>query len=189
YSIGTVGPDMKGFAAGGGAYFEARLKFAPQTQGNGGWPSFWTMSAEHLFGSATHFLEIDFEYFGTIFGGNDLSGFTAHDWNGSSNTQDPHWVTGQNDDSQWHVYGWLWKPGNSITYYLDGKQVGSTTIQSGGLYSAGDSQHLPVILGTATGWPMQVDWVHVWQPQSAATADGHSAAGGSCTASSSSSGS
>jgi hypothetical protein len=166
YSIGSSGPGMTGFSSTGGSYFEARMKFDPHgfSSGNGGWPSFWTMSAEHLWqGFQGRYLEIDWEYFGGDFGTPwNYGAGTAHDWIGSSDNQSSTHGTTAAGDGNWHTYGWLFKPGVSITWYLDGNVIGTTQIQPGGPYSGGDTQHLPIILGTATNWPIQIDWVRVW---------------------------
>lgn len=170
YSITSVGPGMQGFALGGGGYFEARIRFDATPTGNGGWPSFWTMSAEHLWGNeTTHWFESDFmeDDFWTAGGSPSEYGATIHDWLGNDgNTQDVHGVGGVN--SEWHVYGSLWHPAKAgekgyWAFFFDGKEVGRTTYSQGGTYSIGDSQHMPVILGTAKGWPMEVDWVRVWK--------------------------
>jgi hypothetical protein len=166
YSIATVGPGMAGFAESGGGYFEARIRYSGTRSGSDGWPSFWSMAAEHLFGTETsHFLEADFmEYFGGIYGGSATSySATTHDWVNGRSQFDTRSAEGASDGN-WHTFGARWLPGSAWIYYLDGKEIGRTSYSPGGTYSIGDSEHMPVILGTANGWPMDVDWVRVWKP-------------------------
>ena len=91
-SAAPRGKDWVGMAFGGGAYFEATLKFNPQdviaTKGKGGWPAWWSMSIEHfafLPGEQwpgqepgyAHFAEPDFfEY--------DIWEFSPHHWYGGA---------------------------------------------------------------------------------------------------------
>lgn len=95
-------PHFKGVAFGGGAYFEAELKFDPsKANGQKRWPSWWGMSIEHLaqmpppFGrwpgrgeSFEHFGEIDFfEYDRSYIKHPEQYGATLHDWYGEYNTK------------------------------------------------------------------------------------------------------
>jgi hypothetical protein len=177
WGIATVGPGMQGFVANGGAYFEARWQFNQATSGNGGWPSFWSTNAQSAYGTVPAYaLEVDWEYFGTVFGGpgNESAG-GIHDWSPAGQVAGQGFSTTLNDDGQWHVNSFLWIPGQAITWYVDGQSIGTLPIQAGGTYDgvSGPDQFMPVILGTATGWPVNFDYVHVWQLPAAATADGH----------------
>ena len=87
-------------------------------------------------------------------------------------------------DYEWHTYGMAWSDGvlktyfdnewiSTLTYsedgYPDPMPSGSLNIQAGtgdtynGLWSALDHQDMPIILGGASDFPLEVDWVHVWQ--------------------------
>jgi hypothetical protein len=81
---------------GGGAYFEAKIAFDPATvDTRNGWPSFWSMSIEHMAGKNadqwqgqenwyTHFIEDDFfEYVTASFAGKNSYAATMHDWYGT----------------------------------------------------------------------------------------------------------
>jgi hypothetical protein len=182
-SVSSAGPGNSqnsswvGFGASGGGYFEARWRFNPATSGNGGWPSFWSVPAENTYSTKPpkYSIEIDWEYFGSVFSppGN-LSSGSVQQWHQGVSTSVQHYTTPLNDDGQWHVNAWLWAPGRGITFYVDGQVIGTAPDPPGGPYSVSDSgQHMLVVLGTATGWPMDVDWVHVWQLPEAAAADGH----------------
>jgi hypothetical protein len=92
-----------GTAFGGGAYFEAVLKFngwqgsQNSNSGAAGWPAFWGLSIEHLTGQdqwpgqATgyeHFPEVDFFEYDLSYatGTDEIYGGTIHDWYGVWNT-------------------------------------------------------------------------------------------------------
>ncbi len=94
-------------------------------------------------------------------------------------------------DDQWHTYAALWKPGY-IAWYMDGKLMHATTFNDTELpryYYRDDTTPLPfeeydpedfdrlfkgghnvmndteqvIILGAHKNWPMEVDWVRIWQ--------------------------
>ena len=93
----------------------------------------------------------------------------------------------QPEDGWWHTYGCLWTSnGNgsgTVQFYYDGflivHQRGVTTFLTGTNQSlspgqisgstmgtglnAMESDNMFIYLGTADGWPMNVDWVRVWQ--------------------------
>ena len=95
--------------------------------------------------------------------------------------------SGQPDDGAWHTYGCLWVQTSAtagyIEYYLDNylvvHQNGVTRFLTGtnqslasGVISNGvmgtsltnqEVDHMFLIIGSGDGWPMNVDWVHVWQ--------------------------
>ncbi len=98
--IATAAPakNLQGWVGrvfGGGAYFEAKIAFDPATvDTKNGWPSFWSMSIEHMAGKGedqwqglakgySHFIEDDFfEYDIASFHGQNSYGVTMHDWYG-----------------------------------------------------------------------------------------------------------
>jgi len=93
----------------------------------------------------------------------------------------------QPTDGAWHTYGCLWtsngKGSGTVQFYFDGflivHQKGVTTFLTGTNQSlapgqisgstmgtaltAMESDNLFIYLGTAQDWPMNVDWVRVWQ--------------------------
>jgi hypothetical protein len=94
------GSGWVGVAFGGGAYFEATLKFNPQdTIGSGGhrWPAWWADPIEHLSflpgqqwagqpKGYAHFIEMDFfEYDVWSFSPHNEYGGATHDWYGIYN--------------------------------------------------------------------------------------------------------
>jgi len=101
-SIATAAPSRgpshwTGVAFGGGAYFEAVLKFDPRdvikAAGKSQWPGFWSMAIEHLAeldseqwkGQAkgySHFIEPDFFEYDVWKSDREAYGGAMHDWYG-----------------------------------------------------------------------------------------------------------
>jgi len=135
-------PYFKGTAFGGGAYFEATLAFNPATINTAtGWPSWWTMSVEHLNGDHgdqwpgqatgyTHFMEPDiFEANLGPYGlpANVYNG-SMHDWYGvwnktcsafcqvsSSWNTNVRYVPSGTNFNNYHRYGLLWVTATATT--------------------------------------------------------------------------
>jgi len=160
------------------AYFEAYIQF--QIDGTGssnastGWPAFWSWSAQGLHGygfggsslNAANYSEIDFmETYGTIFN-NQPGNWTAtmHQWpaNMASDGNINH------TDNEWHTYGCLWISTGTgtgqVQFFYDGAQVDKTvpTGTNQTQFSL-EGMYQFIVLGTGKGWPMNVDWVRVWQ--------------------------
>ena len=208
---GSAAGSFEGIAFGGGAYFEAVLKFDgwqnqsanPKSQA-GGWPAFWGMAVEHLAetggaqvpGQAAgyeNFIEMDFmEYNIENAQGNDhvYSGSLINWYGVWGQSCDGHFCIIQNpyvskirqityavDFSEYHAYGALWVPATDtsdgyIRWYFDGAPVGlrvtwsKLTSQSAvppSAFGIGDLQHLAIMLGTGSQYPMTVSAVSVWQ--------------------------
>jgi hypothetical protein len=145
-----VNSTFVGTAFGGGAYFEATLKFNPANINTAnGWPAFWSMAIEHLINSAgpqwpgqaanyAHFAEADIFEYETNGAAINYSG-TLHDWYGISGTTCPSTfcnissaATFQGligiDWTQYHKLGLLWVPATatssgSATFFLDNIQM------------------------------------------------------------------
>ncbi len=149
--MGTPASGWVGTAFGGGAYFEASLRFDPAlVDVNNGWPAWWSMSIEHLaslperqwIGQVPdywHFSEVDFfEYdmpqtVPNVFGG------TVNEYWGVYNT--PSWTENIFPSymrklpanarlSDFHRYGCLWVPAkgsstSKLSWYFDGRKVGT----------------------------------------------------------------
>ncbi len=181
WSISTVSPTTgvgTGFRFG---YFEARMRFDPKLAlGKKGWPSFWAMSRPRVVDDSTiRYAEIDF--FESTDNGTRFNA-SLHDWQPSGIRQfhdtmntATHELAQRFDAHQWHVFGCLWKPG-SVSWYLDNhhlltQRYSSTGVplpnaenHPSGTYSITDAHEQMVILGSAQGWPIEVDWVRIWQP-------------------------
>ncbi len=127
-----------GTVFGGGGYFEATLKFDPNTVTNtsAGWPAWWSLAIEHCAympqqqwpGQVTnymHFIEPDFFEWDVPTYGNpqeESYGGAMHDWSGVYTTNGYPYNVAQpwpgfvittpsaTDFTQYHKYGWLWVP-------------------------------------------------------------------------------
>jgi hypothetical protein len=149
-------PYYHGVAFGGGGYFEATLSYnAAAVNMATGWPSWWSMSLEHLDGLTSeqwpgqvkwysHFIEPDMME-ADMGPTTKAYGGAIHDWYGLyGSAACPNYcnyvtpwstvvrtVPANTNFSQYHRYGLLWvpatptKPG-SYTYYFDGVKVGAT---------------------------------------------------------------
>lgn len=174
-------------------YFEAYLQFNRIVQGSGGpsggWPAFWLWAVEALSpvsGQITAECDI-MEYFpaGTA-GATGTFISTMHNWANTNfaaagtddfNTNGSNVPGTQPSNSGWHTYGCLWQ-GNGTTgtvqFYIDNvlqTMSGTTTTftltaantsPTAGL-SAMEADHMSIILGSSNGWPINIDWVRVWQ--------------------------
>lgn len=165
-TCGTGTNQWVGFDATGGAYFEASIAFdlLPGQGGpNGhGWPAFWSMADEHLWGNASGWIEFDmFEKW------DNSQGFylgNLHWWTsggGHNSSQQDLFTPNGWDWSTFHTVGGLWQPGNRIAWYTDNAFKGERLFANNPWMANGDNQHWPVILGSET-WPLRVDWVRVW---------------------------
>lgn len=156
-----------------------------------GWPAFWMWAIEGLGANVTAgqvTAETDImEYFpaGTAGAGGTYIA-TMHNWLNSAgsatsaddfNTNNHHVGSTQPTDSGWHKYGMLWV-GNGTTgtvqFYMDdtlqtlqGVSTFNLTAKNSdptaGL-SAMEADHMFIWLGTTgSGWPLNVDWVRIWQ--------------------------
>ncbi len=157
-----------GFAPTGGAYFEFSVSFDPNA-GGAGWPSVWSMAAEHLYGNASEFIEVDFfeydtkPYDGNVFG----FGGAIHQWvNGGIAYTNNNFVVNVPHTTDWkntfNTIGTLWVPGSGIdVYFNDAVTTDRNSYADNPLFKVADGQHWPVIIGS-DGWTMRVDWVRVW---------------------------
>ena len=171
YGIATATPTQSSGVWQYG-YFEARIRFNSEGHTSGAWPAFWSYSIEGALGSVpngSYYSELDFmECYPRASSCAYIT--TVHQWqhNASSNTSIAHNadnvpdVPRGFDFTQWHVYGCLWTP-NKVQWYLDGKLVTTAAVGPGTSFTALEQNHMMVILGTGRSWPMDVDYVHVWQ--------------------------
>ena len=170
------------------AYFEASIRIdldkTREDLTTKGQPAFWSFSKEHTLKrdegnwGEIDFFEVAFEGDGSF---HNRLVTSAHDSimidgkqvnrSNANNTHEFFVMDG------FHTYGCLWTPGE-ITWYLDGGYVTSLTYSADGMpspasssnqvegcYSILDEEDMLVILGSGPCWPMEVDWVRVWQSE------------------------
>jgi hypothetical protein len=168
-TCGQPGGTWTGYEAANGAYFEARIQ-NPQNDPSpsvDGWPSFWSDPSRHMWGGVvTNYFELDFyekipdqfpnsytcgchEWATTTQSRNDLNTILAcpvgYDWNA------------------YHIYGLLWLPGSRHEVHRDNVLVETRTFAQLPWLAACDRERLTIMLGSDGGFPMNVDWVRVWQ--------------------------
>ena len=126
---------------------------------------------------------------------------TVHQWVGVSRWGvEPYVFNGEHfivpyhnaevPNNKWHTYGCLMVPSTKapnghgyIQFFLDnvatsvrvewtGSDIGTPPPVAPHLYANFEHQHHVILLGTGKNWPMDVDWVRVWQVTSAAQATG-----------------
>jgi hypothetical protein len=158
----------------------------------GGWPSFWSFqSALGAASAGVQSSEVDFmeSYPGGTAGANSTYAHTMHNWisNSGGYTATDQYNTNANNfdsahqgaDDAWHTHGCLWTGDDTtcqISFYMD--NILLTSPASGGTqffnyntsmaHTAGMNAlppaHMILHLGCATsGWPVNVDFVRVWQ--------------------------
>ncbi len=163
-------------------YFEARLRFDP-TKGPEaeGFPAWWGFSVSHSNGSNNaKWGEIDFfeAYTGKFKPYNGMYYGTVHETYGDKknypNSNNSTKLPADTKFNEWHLYGCLWEPGK-IRWYFDNRLLTTVTYSATssptpntthpvGTFSILDSEYLQLVLGTAKkNWPLEIDWVKVWQ--------------------------
>ncbi len=187
YGLGMV--DIRTGAGWGykHGYMECRFKFPanrviPDSKGS---PAIWAMPAPRYWCFINHWLELDhMEYWGDAYGGSFT--VTMHEQACNYGEGIIQWVKNDKSyyhhgmaDEQFHTMGWLWEEG-SLTTYLDGKllmkqQWGASAEQPEPELKAVkgefgenpfcilDQYSLPVTICGAKGWPMEIDYLTIWQ--------------------------
>ena len=180
-AVKTGDGQFTGFAAGGGAYFEASIAFDPDYQkknpGTKGFPAFWSNPVEHHFLNTPepyNFLEMDHMEYCTGWCP-DLSSYmnALVKWTtNKGNTRefvDPVYqhrfisTPPGTDYNHFNTFGALWVPGKDgrEDTYFNNELRRSLKAAEYPMLQAGDQQHFMVILGCGQ-WPIRVDWVRVW---------------------------
>ncbi|MER8396147.1 family 16 glycosylhydrolase [Mesorhizobium sp. M1340] len=155
-----------------GGYLQISMQ-APS--GDGAWPGLWMMPGQGAGSSGDNF-EIDIQE-----GGFTGSGPTDHNF--AWHLHGPSGATGGVVDSGvdltagFHTYGLNWVPGESITWYLDGKQMAQVTsaqavipdepmelmMNNGVANSNASGWHSALDSSTPSSMQMQVDEVQLYQ--------------------------
>ena len=159
---------------------------------NTGWPSFWSFAIQAQSTTVgEQIAELDFlEAYplGTA-GANAYVINTLHNWKATKNSSTGKETANTNNnsyqqslqgttesaqptDSGWHTYGCLWTgngtTGNVQFYYdnhlvLHQDGVSNFPVGAGTSFPALEQNNMYLILSGETGWPLNVDWVRVWQ--------------------------
>ncbi|MGH6715056.1 MAG: family 16 glycosylhydrolase [Bradyrhizobium sp.] len=105
-----------------GGYLQISMQ---QPSGDGAWPALWLLPGQGAGKSRDNF-EIDMQEGGFTNGSNpnDNVGWHLHTSGGTFGSVSN---VGTNLSSGLHTYGIDWEPGKSITWYVDGKEVGQVT--------------------------------------------------------------
>jgi hypothetical protein len=156
------------------------------------WPAFWTYAIQGqapVAGQKTAECDILEQFPNGGAGASSQAVNTLHNWQNTSsssagtdlyNTDSMNLQvslqgsteSAQPADGAWHTYGCLWT-GNgttgSVQFYYDNHlivhQDGMSTFPTGagtGL-TAQEADNMFLVMGSAQGWPMNIDWVRVWQ--------------------------
>ncbi len=171
----TADPDFTTGTFQNGGYFEARMRFNPlgNTPGTA-WPAFWTYAMEGLVSPAngTQFAELDFLECYPNDPHSCIPITTLHQWSvassGNTSVQNPSTpgniptLPAGFDLTAWHVWGCLWTA-TAVTWYIDNVAYITLPIGAGTNFTALANDHMVLILGTGKSWPVQFDYVHVWQ--------------------------
>jgi beta-glucanase (GH16 family) len=171
YGLATAAPGHTAQAWQHG-YFEASIKFNPGGYQGSAWPAFWSWSIEDATGTDVGngtrgpYAELDFMEAYPIGYGRIAIGTTIHQWlsgksvsQNSNNAPSIPWGTNFN---QFHVYGCAWTP-DKVVYYFDNQPVTTVLTGPGTPFTAIEQDHMFIILGAGRNWPMDVDYVHIWQ--------------------------
>lgn len=172
------------------AYFEARVRINVEMTADdltvAGQPAVWSFSKNHTTGrdngrwGEIDFYEVAFEDDGSfkntlVTSMHDSRVVDGKQKNLSSGKNISKYLIDPYGD--WQTIGCLWTPG-SVTWYIEDSYVTSTTYSADGLpspesssnqevgcFSILDQEEMLVILGAGVDWPLEVDWVRVWQAE------------------------
>lgn len=177
YGLATVDVDTHtGFAYNKG-YLEFRIRMSrePISETGSGIPAIWSLPPEKLWGNATEWVEVDFmEYWGMT---GETQGFTTtlhHTTDDMHHRNANYGPYTSLSDGEFHTMGFLWRDG-LFECYVDGTQYMRYTYgedvmpnpassdNSVGDFAYLDSQFLPLIISGAERWPLEIDWIRVWQ--------------------------
>jgi len=141
-------------------YFEARLKATP---GQGLWPAFWLVPADHSWPPEIDIMEIVGSQPGDVL-------MTYHWGQASAPQKDYSTYSGLADPTGWHTYAVNWQPGH-IDWYIDGvlrKSVSSQNVPNKPMEIIANlavGGKLPGNPDASTRFPatLDVDYIRVYQ--------------------------
>lgn len=164
-------------------------------------PVFWSNPTEFLTGATSTFVELDIQEEAATGAGTSSSTWSMHNWSAnnlvSHRTDEGRFGPMAIDYSIFHRYSvlWLTQQANGGVYgyimsFIDGVMDVSGDQTYGadvspnpaslngspvGAFSVGETQHFAILLGAGGTagyhWPLQVDWVQVFQANRTATAN------------------
>ncbi len=173
-------------------YMEAKFRMprVRLTKEGKGSPAIWALPPDKLWCRCNDWVEFDhMEYWGDKFGTNEdgrmLYTVTLHHQKDDGKNKCHYHVNNRKtshhlglDDGEWHVMGWLWDKGY-LTTYVDGKEIMTQKWSQDGVPSPDgalvlgdtlesafailDSQVMPVTISGAETWPMEVEYLNIWQ--------------------------
>ncbi len=167
-------------------YMEMRFRTpGHRISGEDGKPAVWSLPPGKILSLPIlkdHYVETDFlEFFG-----DDVYGTTLHDsrYAGTTIRERVQWYKNSNAeyvglrDSEWHTLSFVRQHG-VMHSYLDGKEYmtlcweegkksypEATVINGGdgtGAFAIADEQLMPLIISGAEGWPLEIDYIRVWE--------------------------
>ncbi|MER9228571.1 family 16 glycosylhydrolase [Mesorhizobium sp. M0323] len=156
-----------------GGYLQISMK-APS--GDGAWPALWLMPGQGAGSSGDNF-EIDMQEGGYSGSGPANQMFSGHIHSPSGTVSGGLVDSGIDLTAGFHTYGINWDPGQSITWYLDGKQMAQVTsaqaeipnepmqliMNNGVANSNASGWHTTLDSSTPSSMQMQIDEVQLYQ--------------------------
>jgi beta-glucanase (GH16 family) len=151
-------------------YFEASILFCQYCSDGGTWPAFWSSSIAEVTGQVaegTPYAELDFmEYYTqsrkSTYETNVHQFIEGDSGSNVQNANDIPKIPPGTNFGTWHTYGCLWTP-NQVQWYFDNKLVTTVATGPGTPFTALEQSKMFLILGTGQWWPMNVDYVRVYQ--------------------------
>lgn len=169
-------------------YMEMRVRFPANRviEGSEGKPSVWALPPEKImsYPSAKRYVETDFL---EVFDGDNYFTTTVHDleFADESQTEYIHHYRNHNNqhlgmrDGEWHTMAFIRREG-VMQCFLDGKEYMTlnweddkksypeAVIMKGeedgtDAFSIADEQLLPLIISGNEGWPLEMDYIRVWE--------------------------
>ncbi len=169
-------------------YMETKFRMPPKrlVEGEQGIPAIWALPPEKLWSWCNDWVEMDYlEYWGDMFGEDLLYTVTMHHQQDDCNNHLHYHAINRGTshhfglcDGQWHTMGWLWEE-RYLTTYVDGKEIMTQTWSKDGVpapegfqrlgetlcgaFSVFDSQVMPITISGAESWPLEIEYLNIWQ--------------------------
>jgi hypothetical protein len=162
-------------------YFECRMKyenrFSPRVAKGQSWPAFWANGIEGPQNRTSTYTELDFVEAYPIASSPYVSiACTMHEWTRGWNPDGT--PSGKNHDhfnhsntigapphlkqDDFNVFGCLWSP-KKVQWFINNYPIIEVVVGPDTPYPSAVKNAMYLVLGTGKNWPLQIDWVHVWQ--------------------------